>query len=336
MQNHSIPAAVAPIDHRQGRRSIPPPTKTPDPDARQDARPCAGTRDPDHDRKEDSARDHHQRLRRGEAYPPGRPHPRDGRHRPHPRGRPLRRQLAELHRVVRPQHGAVRRVHRHPGRHPRAGPGHRHRRHRHRRPARCGSGGRPVAVGPEDRHGPAAAGPAPLRQVHLGAGPRPVALGGGLGCTGRPVRWPGRPDPLPRALRRRGAGRAGPGGPGRVPGLRVHPPAGDLGRGRPHRPVRAPDLQDPRARRLPGARHRPRRRGRGHVLPDDDHRLLGGLQLGHLRRRLQPLHGQGHAPPAAVLVHLRRPGRVVPLGVLHRPARGQVAVRTRRRPASST
>ena len=48
----------------------------------------------------------------------------------------------------------------------------------------------------------------------------------------------------------------------------------------------------------------------------------GGIQLGHLRRRLQPLHGDRHATPACVLVHLRRAGRFVPVGVHHRSVRG--------------
>ena len=77
-------------------------------------------------------------------------------------------------------------------------------------------------------------------------------------------------------------------------------------------------------RRLPRAQHGPRRGGGRDVRPDDDHRLQRRVQLGHLRRRLQPLHGHRHPAPAPVLVHLRRAGRVVPVGVHHRAARGQV------------
>ncbi len=91
--------------------------------------------------------------------------------------------------------------------------------------------------------------------------------------------------------------RAGPRGADRVPGLRVHPPAGDLGRGDPRRHLRAPDLQGHPARRLPDPQHRPRgHRGRD-LRAHDHHRLQRWIQLGHLRRRLQPLHGRGTPRP---------------------------------------
>ena len=144
-----------------------------------------------------------ERVRRHEAGPPWRPGAGDTRDGSRPRGRPVRSLLAELHRLVRTQPGALRRVHRDAGGHPRAGllarPGGHRGRGGPRRPAR----GLPCDMGPQDGHGPAALGPASLRPYDRRAGGRAVAELGGLGRPGRALRGRGGTAPVPRSLCRR-------------------------------------------------------------------------------------------------------------------------------------
>ncbi len=111
----------------------------------------------------------------------------------------------------------------------------------------------------------------------------------------------------------------------RIHGLRGHSPARDLGKRRLGRPLRRLVGAHPRARPHTPTQHGSRR-SRGRCLYSDDHdRLRRCIQLGQLRRGLQPLPGERHAAHGDLLVDDRWIERLVRLDLFDRVGWGEGA-----------